>query len=333
MCGIYGMVTDKTNYKAKYDLFKALALHTQVRGRHATGFAYSDGQHEVYFKHGEEASKFVLRPEFEAILNDRPNIIIGHDRYATHGDPADNATNHPFKSRTLQFIHNGVISNYESLKAEYKCYSECDSEVILRVLEKAPRRITGIQRVYEEVRGSFACALMDTRKLRLWLFRNHGNPIYLVHNAGLNCLAFASTREIFDRACKDSEVTEGWSKGQYWTDDYILSVKYVPDTDGDRDTGKVLRETVEVEHKQIDPSVVSAWTDSELARYRDNYEARVRGKTHRAEREQRHKACQDYKDRQDYKAKWNYKDHTYTKGSGSGERRATWDSENKCWTI
>lgn len=302
MCGIWGFVTNKKDYNAKYELARELCIATAVRGSHATGIAYSDGTHERYYKEGEPASLFVRRAEFEQIATDKPNMIIGHGRYATHGDPKYNINNHPFKSRTLQFIHNGVISNYDSLKAEYQCYSECDSEVILRVLERSARRITGIQQVYKEVQGSFACALMDTRKLRLWLWRNHGNPIYLSYHEGMNMLAFASTRDIFDSACKKSGLDKGWAKGQYWSDEYILTVKYRPDDD------KVLRELVEVESKHVDPSTVSRWSDTELNSYMRYYkgeQARVRG----------HKA------RVTHDEAW------------SGRRRATWDSVNKCWTI
>jgi len=300
MCGIWGFVTSKKDYAKKYELARELCLATVVRGAHATGFAYSDGTHERYYKEGEPAGLVVRRGEFEQIADDRPHIIVGHNRYATHGDPKDNINNHPFKSRTLQFIHNGVIRNYDSLKAEYHCYSECDSEIILRILERADRRVKGIQNVYKEVQGSMACALLDTRKLRLWLWRNYGNPIYLSYHAGLNMLAFASTRDIFDKACKSAGLADGWTKGQYWSDEYILTVKYNPDDD------KVLRELVEVEHKHVDPAVVTGWDDDTLthyARYYRDREAKGRGR------------------RVTHAEAW------------SGRRRAVWDKENHCWTV
>jgi predicted glutamine amidotransferase len=313
------MITSKASYDKKYELFKQLAIATQVRGRHATGFAYSDGTHERYYKYGEAADLFVQRAEFQAIGQDKPYMIIGHDRYATHGDPADNSTNHPFKSRTLQFIHNGGVRNYESLKAEYRTYTECDSEVILRILEKADRRVKGIQQVYKEVEGSMACALMDSRKLRMWLWRNHGNPIYLCYHQELNLLAFASTRDIFETACKAAGLKDGWSKGQYWNDDYILCVKYRPDDD------RILRETVEVEHKHIDPAVVSGWDGETLTRYAKYYEARRNegqggGEDRQARRVKQHKACEEHK----------------AKAAGFHQERRTaryYDSANGCWVF
>lgn len=262
MCGIFGFVTDKRDWSTKHRLLTHLAIETQVRGQHATGVAWSDGRHARYFKRGIKASDFVRLERFQRIKHSKPYMVIGHDRFATHGAPADNANNHPFKSHKAYFIHNGVIRNYDQLKREYPCASECDSEVILRVLESKPRKLDGIQEVYKQVRGSFACALLDWQHLRLHLWRNYGNPIVVRYNAKLNLFVFASTSHILQEACKQADVLEGWKTVPLpLADDYILTVRFR------RDDRRILRATQEVECKQIDPTVVQTWSNADLARY------------------------------------------------------------------
>lgn len=299
MCGIYGFVTDKRHYDVKGRLFHELALATQIRGTHATGWAYTDGAHARYFKAGCAAEDVDPRV-YDELTDAMPYMVIGHDRFATHGLPSDNINNHPFKSRALQFAHNGVISNYDALKAEYQCWSECDSEVILRIIEQADRRIKGIQDVYKLVHGSFACSMMDERKLRVWLWRNHGNPIWAAYHADLNIFAWASTSGIFKDACKAAGIPEGW-QGRYLDDENILIINYRPDD------GKILRTLVEVEHKQISPYVVQGWTAGQLTRYAKYYSKR------NAERKG---------------------PAPYDRGRESTrERRGRWSSEDHCWII
>lgn len=215
ICGVYGYIG---NPEAKHEKFllrliETLGIETEERGVHATGFYGVSGDRVYTDKAPLKASDFYKQNTLWNSLPSFPNILIGHNRWASHGDPARNVNNHPFTSKRFGFIHNGIVGNVDVANENLKVISECDSEIMFRyflrefhnyggeghpvpkkgfhVIEKTAKRFDA---------GDFACAIVDAKMKYLYLFRNAGRPLYITALPFCNTIVFASTKEILTRS-------------------------------------------------------------------------------------------------------------------------------------
>ena len=78
----------------------------------------------------------------------RGQVGIGHTRWATHGAPSDeNAHPHADESGRIVVVHNGIIENYERLKAGLKGHtfrSATDTEVLAHLIGQHYERVRKI---------------------------------------------------------------------------------------------------------------------------------------------------------------------------------------------
>jgi len=69
---------------------------------------------------------------------------VGHTRWSTHGPPTDaNAHPHTDCASDVAVVHNGIVENYEALKAElsdHKFTSDTDTEVIPHLIDRRRAR-------------------------------------------------------------------------------------------------------------------------------------------------------------------------------------------------
>ncbi len=133
MCGIVGYIGPRQAYPI---LIKGL-YRLEYRGYDSAGVALMDGDLKLYKTHGkvDDLAKKVNGENSEGCMG------IAHTRWATHGEPNElNAHPHFSPSKRLAIIHNGIIENYGTLKAEllnrgYVFYSETDTEVLIHLIE------------------------------------------------------------------------------------------------------------------------------------------------------------------------------------------------------
>ncbi len=114
------------------------------------------------------------------------NAGIGHTRWATHGKPSEiNAHPHTDCSGKIAVVHNGIISNFQSLKEELESRghvfsSETDTEVIAHLIEefyKGDLR-EAVEKTIGRLKGSYALVVMHAEKDELVAVR-YKSPLVL----------------------------------------------------------------------------------------------------------------------------------------------------------
>jgi glucosamine--fructose-6-phosphate aminotransferase (isomerizing) len=136
MCGIVGAASHKNIVDVLVEGLRRL----EYRGYDSCGFAVINGNDA---KHPIERARTTARvSELAEQGKDFVGTLgIAHTRWATHGKP-DTQNAHPHISNGLiAVVHNGIIENYESLRAELKAAgyvftSETDTEVIAHLVHQ-----------------------------------------------------------------------------------------------------------------------------------------------------------------------------------------------------
>lgn len=213
MCGIFGYISKKSEEHEKVLKYitKRMFLATQERGRDAVGYATIMPSNKVlYYKQPGTATQFITSGKYDEHIK-LGKIFIGHCRAGTHGTPKNNVNNHPILSKELggALVHNGVISNSNTVIKDLKLgmEGECDSEVIMRVMEKQNGNnfIKDIQKTCKELRGSCTFAFITKQAPDdLYLVRI-SNPLIMAYVPQLDTIFFASTEDILGYGLSKSE--------------------------------------------------------------------------------------------------------------------------------
>ena len=175
MCGIVGYIG--------YDNAKELLLKglekLEYRGYDSAGIAVVNDDGTKLFK---EKGRIAELRKVADDSDEDGTLGIGHTRWATHGVP-NYENSHPHQSTSGRFtlVHNGVIENYEELKAEYLSdvtfSSETDTEVIVQLVDYFSKQGLATEDAFTKVvkllDGSYALGLLDN---------NDKDTIYVAKN-------------------------------------------------------------------------------------------------------------------------------------------------------
>ena len=176
MCGIVGFTG---RHQAAPILLDGLSK-LEYRGYDSAGIAVRDGEKDTIVIKAKGRLKGLQEKtnDGEAVPG---TCGIGHTRWATHGEPSENnAHPHVSSDGNVVAVHNGIIENYQELKAKlirkgYDFYSDTDTEVAVKLIDYYYKKYEGtpidaLTHAMVRIRGSYALAI---------LFKEYPGEIYV----------------------------------------------------------------------------------------------------------------------------------------------------------
>lgn len=164
MCGIVGYIGKNNGVSSVLDGLTAL----EYRGYDSAGLVTIKQSGVQLIKQVGEVQG--LRDKVSAAGKVESGLVIGHTRWATHGQPSTtNAHPHQNTDGTVFVVHNGIIENYTELKTKleengYSFVTETDSEVIPQLIDfhlknhHSPK--VALEAALQELRGAYAVAVV-----------------------------------------------------------------------------------------------------------------------------------------------------------------------------
>ncbi len=182
MCGIVAYIGHREVYPI---LIKGLQ-RLEYRGYDSAGIAILNHDLKVYKKAGK-VSELINFTKGKDVSG---HIGMGHTRWATHGEPNDrNAHPHYSQSEKLAVIHNGIIENYSSIKAELSkrghiFNSDTDTEVLIHLIEDIHENAhvsldEAVRLALGEVIGAYAIVVISKDNPNELICARKGSPIVL----------------------------------------------------------------------------------------------------------------------------------------------------------
>ena len=181
MCGIVGAIATKDVTATLVEGLRRL----EYRGYDSAGVAVIDD--EGAFQRVRTPGKIAA---LEAALAARPahgRIGIAHTRWATHGVPSE-ANAHPhICNDAVAVVHNGIIENFENLKAaqgdRFRFTSETDTEVVVHQLchhlERTGDLLEAVRATVAELEGAYALGVISPRDPGRLIAARRGSPLVI----------------------------------------------------------------------------------------------------------------------------------------------------------
>lgn len=124
---------------------------------------------------------------------------LGHTRWATHGAPAEcNAHPHMANDHEIVIVHNGIIENYREIKeklqkANYKFYSETDTEALVNLVSEYSREepdlLHAFARALKEAFGAYAVCMISAKEPGVIYAARLSAPLIFGKGVGENFIA------------------------------------------------------------------------------------------------------------------------------------------------
>jgi glutamine---fructose-6-phosphate transaminase (isomerizing) len=180
MCGIVGYVGPRAAPPLLLEGLKRL----EYRGYDSAGLSITNGNGLETRKAAGKISKL------EAVMNGSPvhgTVGIAHTRRATHGPPTEcNAHPHHDCTNSIAVVHNGIIENASTLKAQleargHKFRSETDTEVLAHLIEaEYDGNLEGaVADALRQVEGTYGIGVVSSRDPDKIVAARKGSPLLI----------------------------------------------------------------------------------------------------------------------------------------------------------
>jgi glucosamine--fructose-6-phosphate aminotransferase (isomerizing) len=191
MCGIVGGVAERHIVEILLEGLRRL----EYRGYDSAGVALmeSDG----LIKRERQVGK--VQNLADAVKTSKVNGTTGiaHTRWATHGGVTqENA--HPHMSENIALVHNGIIENHETLRAQlqaqgYVFNSATDTEVIAHLVNEKRKTtdtlLSAVQQTVKELDGAYGTVIMEPSNPDRIVVARSGSPLVIGLGIGENFVA------------------------------------------------------------------------------------------------------------------------------------------------
>lgn len=243
MCGIIGAVAQQDVAKILLEGLKRL----EYRGYDSAGLAVISSKGDL--KRLRRIGKVQVLKEAEAD-NPLPGLVgIAHTRWATHGEPSESNA-HPHVSEYIAVVHNGIIENYQIIKAQlkrknYQFTSETDTEVVAHLIHDKMKTssslVEAVKQAKKQLRGTYGMVVMSSKSPEQLIAARSGSPLVIGLGTNGNFIASdqlallsVTRRFIFLGEGDVAKITVNdvtiWDKKNHLTDPEIheSSVEYNP---------------------------------------------------------------------------------------------------------
>lgn len=183
MCGIVGYIGEKQVVPILISGLKKL----EYRGYDSSGIGVIDLKSSQIALRKTNGKIFNLQKLIETHPFPPSSIGISHTRWATHGPP-NKINSHPHADGTgnLIVVHNGIIENYEELKASlqkkgHKFISDTDTEVVPHLIQEYDQGdlFQAVRRAIRELKGAFAIGVLSKDHPDILIAARVGSPLII----------------------------------------------------------------------------------------------------------------------------------------------------------
>ena len=227
MCGLAGFARHPNAPKLELALlvFDELMGAIESRGRHATGIAVKtkSGEADFTWKRAVAVSAVRKSDAWGKLFTTMPKdvtSIIGHTRWSTHAHNThlDDAA-HPFTEGKITGAHNGIISNWRDVAAQF---GRTDLIVDSQAAFVALNEVKDTAKALDLLDGYFA--LTWTKGASLFMTRTPDAPLAVAYLPALRTIFWTSERSTLSRVLTSAKLGDF----EIWEPKPMTVYRYTP---------------------------------------------------------------------------------------------------------